>query len=258
MPDGNARGRGCGGGPGKRGFRRTDRELRHPTAGHPGLPRKKGSSRRAGPTTPNGVNFNLLKAPPNSPKPVQGSSGPRWVRQSTGWGDESTRRLDRCSARAWWGSMRRSLAPSKRVIVSRVRPRGSAQEGRGLVGFSCGRPLASACHRVSEGSVAICEEKPLTSLLVGAHTLGAHSAERYGRRSGRLNRLGGEPSCGFNKSLRCSFRRKPQGEEHRNSEACSARHRGRARSRSAEAISSLSALKDCRHAFGGSAAPGAL
>jgi hypothetical protein len=131
----------------------------------------------------------------------------------------------------------------QRVIVSRVRPRGSAQEGRGLVGFSCGRSLASACHRVSEGSVAICEEKPLTTLLVGAHTLGAHSAERYGRRSGRLNRLGGEPSCGFNKSLRCSFRRKPQGEEHRKSEACSARHRGRARSRSAEAISSPSALE---------------
>jgi len=36
------------------------------------LPRKKGSSRRAGPTSPNGVNFNLTKALPNPPKPVQG------------------------------------------------------------------------------------------------------------------------------------------------------------------------------------------
>src|SRR6185437_3730349 len=67
--------------------------------------------------------------------------------------------------------------------------------------------------------VAICEKKVLDALLVAAHTLGGATdlhegiwgdrilpepvlAERFGRRSGRLNRLRGELSCGFNKSLR--------------------------------------------------------
>src|SRR5580765_3797999 len=67
--------------------------------------------------------------------------------------------------------------------------------------------------------VAICEKKVLDALLVAAHTLGGATdphegiwgdrilpepvlAKRFGRRSGRLNRLRGELSCGFNKSLR--------------------------------------------------------
>jgi hypothetical protein len=164
------------------------------------------------------------------------------VAQSTGWGTNQPAALtDVLHERA--GARCGGASGSAKVMVSRVRPRGSAQEGRGLVVLAEVDHSLQRVTGVSEGSVAICEEKPLTTLLVGAHTLGAHSAERYGRRSGRLNRLGGEPSCGFNKSLRCSFRRKPQGEEHRKSEACSARHRGRARSRSAEAISSPSALE---------------
>jgi hypothetical protein len=67
---------GCGGEPGKRGFREPTEGCGTPRPVIPGPPsRKKGSSPWAGRTTPNGVNFNLIKAPPNPPKPVQGCSG---------------------------------------------------------------------------------------------------------------------------------------------------------------------------------------
>jgi len=72
---------------------------------------------------------------------------------------------------------------------------------------------------------------------------------RFRRRSGRLNRLRGEPSCGFTKSLRCLFggSRKERGNGTRER---SARDQGRDRSRQAERqTSSPASPKGCRCAF---------
>ena len=84
-----------------------------------------------------------------------------------------------------------------------------------------GERIARAAQAARE-LVFYCPTGVLDTSLVGPHTLGGAQDEheglagqtlprsrvslaRLGRRSGRLNRLWGEPSCGFTESLRCLF-----------------------------------------------------
>lgn len=115
--------------------------------------------------------------------------------------------------------------------------------------------------------VAICEKKVLDALLMAAHTLGGAkdqhegmggqnfpepvSAERFGRRSGRLNRLRGEPSYGFTSRSAVPFGRGRWQEGHWTHERSAERNPNKARQ-----ISSLAASKVCRHVSGGAVVAG--
>jgi hypothetical protein len=93
--------------------------------------------------------------------------------------------------------------------------------------------LAPCLGEQTEKLVAICEKRVLDALLIAAHTSGGAkdqhegmggqnfpepvSAERFGRRSGRLNRLRGESSYGFTSRSAVLFGRGRWQEGHLNS-----------------------------------------
>jgi hypothetical protein len=115
---------------------------------------------------------------------------------------------------SWYCSALCSAWPSSCCFTGDVKRRApQGMRGRPLWRGAQFRRLCAAEHSVTG---------VLDTFLLGAHTLRAHRTStrdwggqtlprsrvepaRSRRRSGRLNRLRGEPSCGFIKSLRCLF-----------------------------------------------------